>query len=251
MSSATDLCGGTNEQAQRCDTCTRRSVDCPDCEMIMPADELDTHRAHECSRRLVKCKQCGQHVEDRFLKAHETSHCRKRICLCRLGCGARCRFDERTFHEVDKCPERVCTCEKCGEHLLAKDMPRHEHQLCPMRIIFCRCGARIAACDLERHEKKECPLRPLPCMFAHLGCKEVLGPPDRRRVHELHLCPKRPLACKLDCGHTCMAEDMPDHIENRCPSPISTVHGELWRSSARHGSGGPSEERRKRRVSKP
>ena len=47
-------------------------------------------------------------------------------------------------------------------------------------------------CIRDSYEEEECLLRPLPCRYQHLGCSVIIGPPDKREVHELYLCPKRP-----------------------------------------------------------
>ena len=200
--------------------CSMRPLRCCFCNELMPAKDLDVHMTEVCERRIIRCEQgCGKDLESRHLAAHMNNFCRKRIVLCRLECGAKCRFDTRTQHEVDECPLRHVECPDCNEDMLAKDLNQHLYQKCPKRMVFCGrgCGHRCAHEDVAAHERDECVLRPLPCRYAHLGCAEILAPPDKREVHELHLCPKRPVPCKLgDCQHVCRAEEMEEHVNHKC-----------------------------------
>jgi ankyrin repeat protein len=200
--------------------CSMRPLRCRFCNDLMPAKDLDEHMLDVCERRMVACEQgCGKELESRHLAAHMNTFCKRRIVLCRLECGCKCRFDRRTQHEVDDCPLRHVECPDCNADMLAKDLNQHLYHLCPRRLVFCGrgCGHRCAHEDVAFHENNECLLRPLPCRYAHLDCKEVLAPPDKREVHELHLCPKRPVPCKLGaCQHVCRAEEMEHHVTHVC-----------------------------------
>jgi ankyrin repeat protein len=200
--------------------CPMRLVRCRFCNESMPAKTMSQHVDETCERRLLKCEQkCGKEIEARHLQAHQNNFCTRRIVLCRLDCGARCHFNTRTQHEVDKCQNRQVDCVDCNAHMQAKEMSYHLYTTCPQRLVFCGrgCGHRGPFILNEPHEQEKCLLRPLPCRYEHLGCEAIIGPPDKREVHELYLCQKRPVSCKLgDCQHVCRAEEMPSHQANDC-----------------------------------
>ena len=200
--------------------CPMRLVRCTRCNDPMPAKLMNKHVENSCERRLLACTQkCGKEIEARHLDAHSNNFCKRRIVLCRLECGARCHWNARTTHEVDQCPNRQIDCTDCGENMQAKTLSYHSYNLCPQRLVFCGrgCEHRGPFVLNKSHEDEECLLRPLPCRYNHLGCEKIIGPPDKREVHELYLCPKRPVSCRLgECRHVCRAEEMPHHVTNVC-----------------------------------
>ena len=235
--------------------CPMRLVRCQYCNVSMPSKMIAPHIENECERRLLKCQQkCGKEIEARHLSAHENNFCTRRIVLCRLECGARCHFNTRTQHEVDQCPNRQVDCVDCNAHMQAKELNYHLYNTCAQRLVFCGRGCEHRGPFIlnQQHEDEECLLRPLPCRYQHLDCSVIIGPPDKREVHELYLCPKRPgnstrlienrmfflsfihhcklfffplypfppfyaVSCKFGaCQHVCRAEDMPSHQANDC-----------------------------------
>jgi ankyrin repeat protein len=200
--------------------CPMRLVRCRYCNVSMPSKMTNTHVDNECERRLLKCPQkCGKDIEARHMNAHGNNFCARRIVLCRLDCGAKCHFNTRTQHEVDLCPNRQVDCPDCNLNMQAKELNYHLYNKCPQRLVFCGrgCGHRGPYILNEKHENSECLLRPLPCRYEHLNCPIIIGPPDKREIHELYLCPKRPVSCKFGlCQHVCRSEELEYHQKNDC-----------------------------------
>ena len=203
--------------------CRKRLLSCNLCNKIMPADAIHLHQKNDCTHRFVRCRNhCGKEIEAHLREVHESHHCKKRVVFCRLECGTKLIYEDRALHEVDFCPERFIQCIKCNKNMQAKEENVHTYQHCPFRLVFCGRGCNMRMTELLRasHEEEECILRPLPCRYRHFGCSEVLAPPDRRKIHEAHLCAYRTILCKNNCGHLCFAHDMPKHIADECPNRL-------------------------------
>ena len=128
------------------------------------------------------------------------------------------RFDERDAHEDGSCVKRVVACGLgCGQHLMQEKMKVHLARDCKKRLQLCPlgCGVRVRAFKMSVHIKEECKL---PCKW---NCGAVIGPKDRREVHEEWICPLRIVGCKNGCGiENLKDEDRLEHQNSKCPKRI-------------------------------
>ena len=96
-----------------------------------------------------------------------------------------------------------------------------------------RCGAVVRFEEIEEHVDKVCLQE---CRWG-CGCPRM-APVDRRRVHELHLCPLRIVPCHLGCGITgLLAKDRDHHEKELCPErlvPCTYGCGAMIKAKALH-----------------
>jgi hypothetical protein len=228
--------------------CPRRLLPCPlrgnkegDCNASMRAELIEEHVERHCVMRPVRCKNCYhgcmETMQWKDAGMHARKFCKKRTVECRLGCGKVITFDRRVPHEQNECVLRVASCPiGCGRHdLKVKDIPHHTRDICPKRLVACpyRCGTVVRWEELDEHVDKVCLQE---CRWG-CGCPRM-APVDRRRVHELHLCPLRIVPCHLACGITgLLAKDRDHHEKELCPErlvPCSYGCGEWIRAKALH-----------------
>ena len=188
----------------------------------MPFEARLAHEEQSCECRLVRCENvydgCMAQVAMKDLQSHMNFHCKKRKVLCRLGCGEQMCFDVRDDHETEACRKRIVACNlSCGVHIMQELLAKHLAQECPRRLILCPlgCGIRTRAEDMDHHVNTECKL---PCKWQ---CGAVIGPKDRRDVHEQWVCPLRIVECEFSCGIDGLREkDRPAHQNSVCPKRV-------------------------------
>ena len=202
--------------------CPRRPLPCTlDCGEEMRAELIAEHVDKVCVNRPVLCKNCYHGCMETMMwkdaDIHARKFCKKRTVECRLECGTRTTFDKRVKHEQTECVNRVASCPiGCGRHdLKVKELPGHVKNICEKRLVACKykCGAVVRFEDMEEHVDKVCLQE---CRWG-CGCPRM-APVDRRRVHELHLCPLRIVPCHFACGIAgLLAQDRDEHESEECP----------------------------------
>ena len=200
--------------------CEHRYIDCElGCGMKIQASASKVHYEHDCANRIVPCANayigCNEMLKASQKKLHEEHQCLKRFVQCRLGCDDKIRYDERNEHEMSRCKLRCVPCDLgCGQHMQQRTLHHHMKYACCKRPVKCRlgCGLTVEFENLEHHEKHVCAR---PCKWE--GCSEVIGPLDKRTIHEKHFCGFRPIPCPLGCGVTILANQSEDHCAHECP----------------------------------
>jgi ankyrin repeat protein len=202
--------------------CPRRPLPCTlDCGQEMRAELIEEHIERNCINRPVLCKNCYHGCMETMMwkdaDVHARKFCKKRTVECRLECGITITFDKRVMHEQNECPLRVATCPiGCGRHdLKVLNLTSHVKNICPKRLVACqyKCGAVVKFEDMDEHIDKVCLQD---CRWG-CGCPRM-APVDRRRVHELHLCPLRIVPCHFGCGIAgLLAKDRDHHEAELCP----------------------------------
>lgn len=204
--------------------CPKRIIQCDrECGAQVSASEMQHHLEHECSRRIVLCcnvyRGCKVKMRQEDIGSHEIHKCEFRSRECRLGCGELLQHRHLAEHENSDCPLRVVQCtttsthEGCGSYMEWNKLAAHRAHACPNRYVTCRvgCGLRLRFVERNEHEDNFCKQ---PCS---LGCGIVLGPLDRRQVHECHFCERRIIKCRYDCGTPdIQAQHMAQHEANEC-----------------------------------
>lgn len=220
--------------------CPHRAVECPECRNILYSKDIKQHRKAECPKRLVGCPNawqgCTEILEFDSLEKHLEMRCQVRLVPCRLQCG-RCDglpnkfgfvyqegdgslmpYNMREDHEKLYCCKRTMQCDQCGESMVADTYPEHLQQTCPERRVKCSvgCGVYIKLKEKEHHETNVCQA---PCKW---NCGRVIGPQQRKNLHELTECPNRPVMCKHPgckvVGFT--AQYIAEHEQTQCGDAI-------------------------------
>ena len=205
--------------------CPRRPLPCTlKCGQDMRAELIEDHIDRDCINRPVLCKNCYHGCMETMMwkdaDIHARKFCKKRTVECRMNCGTRTTFDKRTQHEQNECILRVASCPiGCGRHdLKVKDVPKHVRDICEKRLVACKykCGAVVRFEDMEEHIDKVCLQH---CRWG-CGCPRM-APVDRRRIHELHLCPLRIVPCHFACGIAgLLSKDRDHHEKEICPERL-------------------------------
>ena len=216
-------CGhvGRADQIIRHETwdCAHRYIDCPlGCGKRIQASSSKEHCKNVCPNRMLRCPNvyegCLAVVKASELDLHANHQCLKRFVKCRLGCDESVRYDERSSHETQKCRKRIVPCDLgCGQHMMQQSLLHHQKYSCTKRLVSCTlgCGLMVEWQHLEEHVTKICSK---PCKWK---CGEVIGPKDKRVLHENHFCDHRPMQCKQGCGATFKAKDADEHHAVLCP----------------------------------
>ena len=238
------------------------------CGYVGRADRIKYHEERHCVERLVYCeKKCGEKIKFKNVQDHEENHCelrimvctnayfgcmekmvakkvkyhaekfcKKRTVYCRLECGEKLPWDVRPFHEENECLLRVVSCElSCGRHdLRVKDMMHHLKTECPKRLVPCRyrCGTICRFEELEDHMAHTC------LQECRWGCGLKLAPEDRRKIHEMWICPLRIVQCHLGCNTMGIrAQDLEEHETQICQErlvPCSYGCGKMLKAKLLH-----------------
>ncbi|KAJ4456248.1 hypothetical protein PAPYR_8619 [Paratrimastix pyriformis] len=162
----------TADQAKECGPETADTVDIPpevpepdaSCEAVVTVGTLEAHLANECPAQQFPCPQCGRRV-------------------------ARA---QREAHLAGRCPGRQVACPKCQQTVQARElMPGGSHLSaeCPRRLRECTlgCGQMVPMADMEEHCRRDCKNKPRPCLFAAVGCPDLLHPADQPAHSQAHL----------------------------------------------------------------
>jgi ankyrin repeat protein len=217
-------CGHTDRsdriQQHMIHECRMRLVPCPDCMDLVMEMEVDEHLLKTCVKRIVGCLNsylgCTIVLPYDERDMHSIHKCKKRLVECRLLCGVRMRWDERDHHEERKCRRRYVKCGLgCGEEIRAENRAGHARRDCELRMVQCRisCGARMKLKERDHHEGR-CRA---PCRW---GCGSVIGPLDRRELHERFMCDKRTVTCPSGCelpNEGMPADKVKQHMARVCP----------------------------------
>ena len=238
--------------------CEWRKVACPnDCEdTTLLSKEMPDHLERKCSRRLIECDQCEEDVEARMMEDHKANHCNCRMVDCELGCGYACRFcdlerhqlhclwrlidcplqcgmqvqvRESSYHVKEECENRRVPCPlKCRGLVVAKLLPVHMDTMCPNRIVLCKfCTLKVPKGGEEAHEK-ECASRLVPCR-EKCGAQVNL---DKMQEHLQNHCAHRYVDCPLECGIKVRVANLTAHEQQQCQNrlvdcPNGCVESEL------------------------
>mmetsp|Transcript_19236 Transcript_19236/g.41595 ORF Transcript_19236/g.41595 Transcript_19236/m.41595 type:complete len:310 (+) Transcript_19236:377-1306(+) len=177
------------------------------CGQMVKASEMEHHYVETCTFRIVRCKNifrgCQMKAKQVDIAIHERNKCRFRQVPCRVGCGEKMFYKDLPEHESSECRLRVVRCERseypnggCGEYMKWELLAHHLSHGCPFRLVKCRvgCGLRIRWNERVEHEENVCKQK------CSRGCGIVLGPRDRRQLHENFLCERRLVSCRHNCG---------------------------------------------------
>ena len=146
---------------------------------------MKAHRHSVCPRRVCACPNawigCVELMPFFDIARHARLRCQWRLVNCRLCCGAVVHMCKRLDHEEIHCKKRVITCDNCKLEVISEQISDHLHNECPERDVVCKigCGKAYKAKQIVHHETNECVA---PCKW---DCGKVLGPPERRVLHEL------------------------------------------------------------------
>jgi ankyrin repeat protein len=200
--------------------CEKRLIRCEQCTQMFTAAELGHHKVKLCPKRTIACPNsthgCLEMVYYENLDQHLSLKCKVRSVECRLGCGAHCATQDREGHEQDHCKLREIKCYQCKDTIIAKNLGEHLHDECPERSVRCpvSCGIYHKGKDIDEHVNVHCLA---PCKW---GCGEVVGPLQRKNVHELMLCKLRPQPCQ-ECGAKGITKQyIKEHIKYQCPESL-------------------------------
>lgn len=180
--------------------CTKRFINCKDCDEQMWADEMEKHLKDSCAFRPVSCRyECGTEG----LTAHsEVDHakniCEKRIFTCE--CGATYPFINRSDHLITVCPKKQGLCPQGCKQMISRDaLDEHMEMTCPNKEVFqnkpvncpMKCGMRMLRKDVLEHVTYKCMFRITECPFkcGNTFKNEKLG------MH-LRVCANRPIQCE-------------------------------------------------------
>ena len=200
--------------------CPKRIMGCELCGQQLPLEHMEAHQEIQCPNRLVLCchlgRGCTEAVPAERIEVHERRLCRYRDVTCRVPCDAVMQFRHRDQHEQEKCPNRSVPCPLgCGLWVRAIDERSHVANDCDMRLVPCRIGCHRTDLPFKEREAHEQEVCVRPCRWE--GCVRRLGPLHVREVHEKFLCPRRTIACPLQCGAVglvaCYREA---HVERQC-----------------------------------
>ena len=216
--------------------CPHRAVECPECRNILYSKDIKEHRKAQCPKRLVGCPNawqgCTEILTFDSLERHMEMRCQVRLVPCRLECG-RCDglpnkfgfiykdgdgslmpYNVREQHEKLYCCKRIMQCDQCAENMVAETYPHHLLNTCPERRVRCSvgCGVFIKLKEKDHHERNICQA---PCKWK---CGRVIGPQQKKNLHERTECPNRPVMCpNPGCkvvGFT--AEHITEHAQTQC-----------------------------------
>jgi ankyrin repeat protein len=199
------------------DFCPNRMTECDSCHQLFNYSKLKKHRSKECPKRKVGCPNawqgCIEILPFEVVDKHVRLTCKCRKMLCRLNCGQYTSYINRFDHEATHCIMRIIECDMCKMEVRSKEIGDHMHNVCPERMEKCRvgCGQSFQAKIMEHHETKVCSA---PCKW---GCGKIVGPIDRKKMHESMICPLRKYVCKHSCemgGLT--AELIEEHESFQC-----------------------------------
>lgn len=138
---------------------------------------------------------------------HEQLDCTMRTSICRLGCGASMTFEQVLRHEQHACPVRELQCDKCSEHMLAKDLWPHQANECQFRVTKCACGMDVVLKRMDSHIQHECGQTLVFCP-ANCGLKTA----RQHLEHHMHsTCARRQISCPNSCGDTIWLGDTSSH----------------------------------------
>ena len=203
------------------DLCPFRAKECRQCHGIYKFAELQDHMEKDCLKRKVGCANaysgCKEMVNFDFVFQHETLRCRYRKVPCRLNCGGEIPYCLRDNHENEHCNKRGLECDQCKSMVHAAQFGKHLKNECVERYVKCRisCGHSFKFKLLAAHEKNVCVA---PCKW---GCLRVIGPEQRRHLHELLQCKKRPVSCNYHCGMGGLTQEfLKEHEEQQCPEYV-------------------------------
>ncbi|XP_053502842.1 XIAP-associated factor 1 isoform X2 [Ictalurus furcatus] len=101
--------------------CQRFLCLCPDCEELMPKDQLEEHREEQHTP--VKCKKCNMKMEKCKLADHDANECTERPQSCEY-----CQLDfpwSKLKEHVVACGSRTELCQDCNKYVTLKDQLQH------------------------------------------------------------------------------------------------------------------------------
>jgi len=182
--------------------CPFRAKECSQCHGIYRFADLVPHQEKDCIKRKIGCANaflgCAELVSFDFVYQHENLRCRYRAVPCRLACGGMIPYCKRDDHEEVHCNKRPLECDKCHQMVHAALYGKHLKNECVERLVTCRvsCQRKFKFKDLEAHEKNVC------VALCKWGCAAIIGPEQKRQLHELLVCPHRPVPCAANCSQS-------------------------------------------------
>ena len=197
--------------------CQFRGIECKGCRNVVLVKDMKGHRVRECSKRRLGCpnawKGCKEMPTHDRMEKHVRLRCNYRMFNCRLFCGREFPLYDRDSHENNHCKNRSITCDQCNLEVVSRNITIHLKQHCPEAMVKCNvsCGRRFKRKDVRDHESRDCKAE---CRW---GCGKVVGPMERKQLHELMSCLRRPIDCRFDCGMGGLtAEHIKEHEEHQC-----------------------------------
>ena len=132
---------------------------------------------------------------------------------CTLGCGKLKRRSQMEYHTKYKCSNRSMDCNLCGSRVKVIDIPKHENDECPKRIVRCPlsskgCASFMTWDEVNRHITHTCELRQYSCE----KCQHII-PFNEKTKHEKSECPFRTIKCSI-CDVFVEANNMKFHSRN-------------------------------------
>jgi ankyrin repeat protein len=199
------------------ENCPFKPSICGQCNEVFKAKDLHFHMTRNCQKRLMGCPNallgCGELIKADYMTTHTTLRCPFRLAYCRLHCNSQvpvCKLDD---HEKTHCKKRRIPCHQCEELVPSDSLAKHLKNDCQCRKIKCTkgCHEYFNLKDIEYHEEFICAQ---PCKWM---CGEIVGPKEKRNLHEVMECDNRPVMCAKDCGISGLtARNKVDHENHYC-----------------------------------
>ena len=199
------------------ENCPHKRCVCGQCNDVFLAKDLHFHMTRNCPKRLLACPNapsgCNQLVKADYMTTHTTLRCAYRLAYCRLHCNTQIPVCKRDDHEKNHCKKRRIPCHQCSEMIPSESLPSHLKNDCQCRKVKCTkgCHEYFNLKDIEYHEEFECAQA---CKY---NCGQVIGPREKRNLHEVTECDNRPVICDKDCGISGLtARNKFDHEQHYC-----------------------------------
>lgn len=123
--------------------CERNTVECPNCRLRLPKQELNHHIS--TTHTLRPCPFCSLQFEIRFLQVHR---CPKRPKVCEY-CAGYFPKDQISEHK-SQCGSRTEQCERCFQYIRLSEFENHTN-LADCREIL----VKLKEIEQEKVKKKE------------------------------------------------------------------------------------------------